>query len=336
MNPNDCIHKTAENCARIWIRGKSKVGSTSITTFENGNLVSEMRYKPWGEERYASGITPTDYTFTGQYSHTADFGLMFYNARWYDPALGRFAQADTIVPGGVQGLDRYAYTNNSPVNYIDPTGHCSLSGHWIPDEDAACQWSPPLSDRAQDLVDFSKIIGMTPEDVIAIGLGHEWYGFTGKDLSTAGKHVPNRFVDWGRSNCNGHLTHECMLNFFMVQYQSVQCLVYDCSIRNGKLNRVHSKYWDPKNSMSFSTDQDAPNYVSPSMNFAKIVMKDFWSSVDPIYNPIISPDLAYDTGVYLRLDMAKIFGSPVTADGTRILAIIASRCSNGKKKLIQL
>jgi hypothetical protein len=37
--------------------------------------------------------------------------------------LGRFAQADTIVPGGVQGLDRYAYVYNSPIQYNDPTGH---------------------------------------------------------------------------------------------------------------------------------------------------------------------------------------------------------------------
>ena len=48
---------------------------------------------------------------------------MFYNARWYDPALGRFAQADSIVPPGVQGLDRYSYTNNNPVRYTDPSGH---------------------------------------------------------------------------------------------------------------------------------------------------------------------------------------------------------------------
>jgi RHS repeat-associated protein len=65
----------------------------------------------------------TEYTYTGQYSHAADFGLMFYNARWYDVSLGRFAQADSIVPPGVQGLDRYAYVNNSPMNYVDPSGH---------------------------------------------------------------------------------------------------------------------------------------------------------------------------------------------------------------------
>ena len=53
----------------------------------------------------------------------AGFGLMFYNARWYDPALGRFTQADSIIPPGVQGYDRYAYVNNSPVNFTDPSGH---------------------------------------------------------------------------------------------------------------------------------------------------------------------------------------------------------------------
>jgi len=99
------------------------LGSTSITANSNGALVSELRYKPWGETRYSNGTTPTKYTYTGQYSNVSDFGLYFYNARWYDPALGRFAQADSIVPGGVQGWDRYAYTNNNPVRYTDPSGH---------------------------------------------------------------------------------------------------------------------------------------------------------------------------------------------------------------------
>ena len=66
---------------------------------------------------------PSKYTYTGQYSNVDDFGLMFYNARWYDQVTGRFIQADSIVPAGVQGLDRYAYVSNSPVNYTDPTGH---------------------------------------------------------------------------------------------------------------------------------------------------------------------------------------------------------------------
>ena len=56
---------------------------------------------------------------------------MFYNARWYDPGLGRFAQADTIIPlqtQGVQAWDRYAGMNNNPVRYNDPSGHCISGG----------------------------------------------------------------------------------------------------------------------------------------------------------------------------------------------------------------
>ncbi len=43
--------------------------------------------------------------------------------RWYDPYIAHFAQADTIAPGGVQGLDRYAAMFNNPIVYVDPSGH---------------------------------------------------------------------------------------------------------------------------------------------------------------------------------------------------------------------
>jgi hypothetical protein len=60
------------------------LGSTSLVTDANGQNGIETRYKAWGEVRYASGTTPTNYTYTGQYSYAGDFGLMFYNARWVD------------------------------------------------------------------------------------------------------------------------------------------------------------------------------------------------------------------------------------------------------------
>ncbi|HNN13213.1 MAG TPA: RHS repeat-associated core domain-containing protein, partial [Anaerolineales bacterium] len=67
----------------------------------------------------------TKYQYTGQYSHAADFGLMFYNARWYDPYLNHFTQPDSIVPDpyNSQDYDRYAYARNNPLRYTDPSGH---------------------------------------------------------------------------------------------------------------------------------------------------------------------------------------------------------------------
>ena len=71
--------------------------STAITATSAGSKSAELRYKAWGENRYSSGTTPTTYRFTGQREEST-IGLYFYNARWYDAALSRFAQADTIVP----------------------------------------------------------------------------------------------------------------------------------------------------------------------------------------------------------------------------------------------
>lgn len=53
--------------------------------------------------------------------------LYWIGSRWYDDQLGRWIQPDWIVPEaaqGVQAWDRYAYSNNSPVVYSDPSGHC--------------------------------------------------------------------------------------------------------------------------------------------------------------------------------------------------------------------
>ncbi|HET9909551.1 MAG TPA: DNRLRE domain-containing protein [Anaerolineales bacterium] len=112
------------------------LGSTSLITDSTGVKTNEQRYKAWGETRYTFGSEKTKFQYTGQYSYVSDFGLHYYNARWYDSSLGRFAQADSIIPiytQGVQAWDRYAYTNNNPVLYVDPTGHslCQILGTFL-------------------------------------------------------------------------------------------------------------------------------------------------------------------------------------------------------------
>jgi RHS repeat-associated protein len=61
--------------------------------------------------------------YTGQ-EEDKESGLLYYKARYYDPGLGRFIQADEEVhPETVQGMNRSMYTNGSPNNFIDESGN---------------------------------------------------------------------------------------------------------------------------------------------------------------------------------------------------------------------
>jgi RHS repeat-associated protein len=97
-----------------------------LTTDASGNVVAEQRYYPYGETRWITGTLPTDLQFTGQ-RHEIDLGIYDYKARFYDPYLARFLSPDTLVPGfaNPQNLNRYAYVDNRPLSFIDPSGHMS-------------------------------------------------------------------------------------------------------------------------------------------------------------------------------------------------------------------
>ena len=100
------------------------LGSTSLTTA--GSAVEAHRtYYAYGAERSATGDLRTDHTFTGQKRDAT--GLMYYNARYYDPALGTFISPDSMVPGAGQVINynRFLYARGNPLKYRDPSGHAS-------------------------------------------------------------------------------------------------------------------------------------------------------------------------------------------------------------------
>jgi RHS repeat-associated protein len=65
------------------------------------------------------------YKFTGK-ERDAESGLDYFGARYYGSSLGRFMQTDP-KPGSAhmlnpQSWNRYAYTLNNPLKFIDPNG----------------------------------------------------------------------------------------------------------------------------------------------------------------------------------------------------------------------
>ncbi len=103
------------------------LGSMVSITDNNASMISRQRYLPSGGVRTDIGTIPqTDFGYTGQSGQRnldSGIGLMDYRARFYSSSLGRFIQPDTITPDMTQGLNRYSYVNNNPVNFNDPSGH---------------------------------------------------------------------------------------------------------------------------------------------------------------------------------------------------------------------
>ena len=100
------------------------LGSSNVITDGSGNVVEIAEYTPYGSLANHTGTVDVDHKFTGQ-RYDVSTGLYFYNARYYDPTLGRFTQPDTIVqsPSDPQSLNRYSYVRNNPVRFVDPSGH---------------------------------------------------------------------------------------------------------------------------------------------------------------------------------------------------------------------
>lgn len=94
-----------------------------LATFNNvagsASVQGNQVYAPYGYQLNSSGSMGTAKGYTGQYQDLT--GLDYYNARYYDPVVGRFLSADT-VQGNMQGLDPYTYVKGNPVTLSDPTG----------------------------------------------------------------------------------------------------------------------------------------------------------------------------------------------------------------------
>ncbi len=111
------------------------LGGTNVLTDGSGVKKELMEYDPYGQfsrhEKYGSSEEVARFYFTGK-KLDDESGLFFYGARYYDPKLGRFITADTVVqaPNNPQTLNRYSYVLNNPLNRIDPTGHWSWKSFW--------------------------------------------------------------------------------------------------------------------------------------------------------------------------------------------------------------
>lgn len=112
------------------------LGSTVVESDTAGNAIEWQEYCGYGQQRTwtyngticdSDNLLNTDHTYTGQKQDST--GLMYYQARYYDPTIGAFIRVplgrDTIVPDAtaVFGYNRYMYVAGNPLRLTDSSGH---------------------------------------------------------------------------------------------------------------------------------------------------------------------------------------------------------------------
>lgn len=124
---------------------KDHLDSSDYLITSDGVPVEQMLYRAYGTEhkpeilssawkQHVSDVVAelprekTHHRFTGKYLDDAT-GLYYYGARYYDPALGRFVSPDPLYMSDPErcttspiACNLFAYANNNPMAFIDPTG----------------------------------------------------------------------------------------------------------------------------------------------------------------------------------------------------------------------
>jgi RHS repeat-associated protein len=112
------------------------LGSSDLVMDSSANVLARESFTPFGARRGSNWTgTPTvaDYTAFGnstrkgftEHEMLDSVSLVHMNGRVYDPYLGRFLSADTVMQslGATESINPYAYAWNDPLKYVDPTGH---------------------------------------------------------------------------------------------------------------------------------------------------------------------------------------------------------------------
>jgi RHS repeat-associated protein len=99
---------------------RDHLATVKMVTNMAGTVTERTGYAAFGEPKPTTSLPKG---FIGE-RPDPETGLLYLNARYYDPALGRFASPDDWDPtlAGV-GTNRYAYAGNDPVNKADANGH---------------------------------------------------------------------------------------------------------------------------------------------------------------------------------------------------------------------
>ena len=100
------------------------LGSPVAVTSVTGEVIWNAQFSAYGKEYQGTGTPAQDPIGFAGSSNDRQTGLVYMQARFYDPDIGRFLSVDPVgfTTDNVMSFNRYLYVNNNPYEYIDPDG----------------------------------------------------------------------------------------------------------------------------------------------------------------------------------------------------------------------
>jgi RHS repeat-associated protein len=132
----DEVLNVANDSGKFWYQADA-LGSVYGLTNQAGALIGSQNYDVFGAPTPApSGPAGQPFGFTGR-EHELDSGLVYARARYLDPALGRWTQADPLpllvrsFTGVPMAAHEFAYAHANPALFTDPSGKVVPLLAWI-------------------------------------------------------------------------------------------------------------------------------------------------------------------------------------------------------------
>jgi len=139
---------------------KDRLGSATTLADQNGNIVSQRYFDPFGRttdlginhkldiqnkntvlsQLQDLAVTNKNRRGFTDHEHLNEQQLIHMNGRVYDYNLGRFMSVDPLIqsPTSTQSVNPYSYIMNNPLAGTDPTGYCSTGTHIKGKDVAGC------------------------------------------------------------------------------------------------------------------------------------------------------------------------------------------------------
>jgi RHS repeat-associated protein len=116
-----CVSGEAVPAKNVTYFYTSPDGSVLESTNSSGDILSRRDYSGFGKDMLDAAVEGPGFT---SHLQDVDSGLVYMQARYYDPSIARFISIDPSGPGtgDLAGFNRFAYVGNNPFSFIDPSG----------------------------------------------------------------------------------------------------------------------------------------------------------------------------------------------------------------------